>query len=136
MLPFEERDALLQSMEKHTAALTEAFETYKRIKNAAVPVSREDGEPDPGEQQRVVALYYEHRNAVEHIIACAGTLKNDIEAVELFFKKGEEERQKLGKHISATLEAYKEKHGRLPRFFSNLSGESADDSSVAPDPEE
>jgi hypothetical protein len=99
MIPSDERDNILKSMEEHNIELTKKFERYREIKNTQWPKIEEDETISPKDQTILVQLYYDHRAALHDILECAGNLKKDIENIELFFKTSNEHKIILEKHI-------------------------------------
>jgi hypothetical protein len=100
MLPFQEWDNILNSLEKHNSELSKVFEKYNEIKKGGIPRINDDEKITPEDQNVLVKLYDDHRTALEHIIECSKTLKTDIENLISFFERAEENREKSAKHIS------------------------------------
>jgi hypothetical protein len=95
MLPFKERDNILESMEKHNVKLTKAFQRYRQVNNIEIPEIDEDGEIELKDQKSLVDIYNSHKTALQNILKCAANLKKDIEDIENFFEKGKEWEQEL-----------------------------------------
>jgi hypothetical protein len=118
MILTEDRDNILQSMEEHNVALTKTFEKYRQIRNLEWPKIDEDGDIDPETGKFLTDLYYKHREVLQEILGCAGSLKKDIEDLECFFKRGKEKQQKLKKKLSERPKEYTQENIR--HVFYNL----------------
>jgi hypothetical protein len=112
MLPFDERENILKSMEKHNFELTKAFKKFRQIKNIDVPEIDDDGKIDTETQNILVELYNTHKTLLHNILKCAGTLKEDIEDIEDYFERGKEKQEELKRKLNERPKEYTQENIR------------------------